>query len=407
MDKSVIQLQICPVYAYIYSMIHREISERIKELREKYPVVTLTGARQTGKTTLLKALYKDLPYVNLEDVDNRTLAIEDPRGFLANFPEGAVIDEAQQAPELFSYIQQLVDEKDVHFALSGSQNFLLMENITQSLAGRTAIFNLMPFSHNELVSADYNFDSYESLVFKGGFPRLYDKSIAPGDFYPYYITTYVERDVRQIKNIGDLGAFTHFLQLCAGRIGQLLNLQSLANDVGISPNTVKSWISVLETGYVIYLHRPYYKNFNKRLVKSPKLYFYDTGLACSLLQIQNSEQLTSHYLKGGLFENFVLNEISKFYFNRGRRPPVYFWQDKTKREIDILIDRGTEVFPFEVKAAYTKNHYFLNNLKYWKKQNDVSTRELNVVYGGNEDFTSTEGNFISWRNLYDKLNSLG
>lgn len=380
-------------------MIQRSIAAKINALREKFPVVTLTGARQTGKTTLLKSLYSDLPYVNLEDIDNRNLASTDPRGFLSNFPKGAVIDEVQQVPTLFSYIQQIVDSKQIHFALSGSQNFQLLQNITQSLAGRTAIFNLLPLSYIELSDGKYTFDSYEDIVFKGGYPRLYDKSIEPIDFYPNYISTYIERDVRQIKNIDNLTSFALFVQLCAGRCGQLINFQSLATDAGISPNTAKAWLSVLEASYIIYLHKPHYKNFNKRLVKSPKLYFYDTGLACSLLQIHSKEQLNTHYLKGNLFENYVVNECMKGYFNRGIKPPLYFWQSNSQKEIDMLVDTGMALLPFEIKSSKTRNPHLLDNLHYWKKLNDTSVQYLNVIYGGDEDVKTSDGNFISWRNI--------
>jgi len=380
-------------------MIPRQIIPAIEKLRDKFPVVTLTGARQTGKTTLLKFLYKDLPYINLEDVDNCLLAEEDPRGFLNNFPKGAVIDEVQQVPQLFSYIQQVVDHNPVHFALSGSQNFQLMEKITQSLAGRTAIFNLLPLSYSELNHSGFLFERPEDLIFSGGYPRIFDKNIEPPVYYQNYISTYVERDVRQIKNVENLSLFMRFVQLCAGRTGQPVNFQSLANDVGVSLNTIKAWISILEASYIIYLHKPYYKNFNKQIIKSPKLFFYDTGLACSLLQIQNAGQLYSHYLVGGLFENFVLNEMYKTHLNQGLKPSFYFWQSKEKKEIDIILDKGKELLPFEVKVSQTKNSHFFDNLKYWQKLNDTPSELLNVIYGGNENFKTSNGNFVSWRNI--------
>ncbi len=384
---------------YLRNMIVRNITPKISSLREKFPVITLTGARQTGKTTLLKSIYSDLPYVNLEDIDNRNMANTDPRGFLSNFPNGAVIDEVQQVPTLFSYIQQIVDTQQIHFALSGSQNFQLLQSITQSLAGRTAIFNLLPLSYLELSESKHTFDSYEDIVFKGGYPRLYDKNIEPIDFYPNYISTYIERDVRQIKNIDNLSAFALFVQLCAGRIGQLINFQSLASDAGISPNTAKAWLSVLEASYIIYLHKPHYKNFNKRLVKSPKLYFYDTGVACSLLQIHSKEQLNTHYLKGNLFENYIINEWKKGYFNQGMKPPLYFWQSNANKEIDLLIESGTDLFPFEIKSSKTRNSHLLDNLHYWKKLNNTPSQYLNVIYGGDESMKSSDGNYISWRNI--------
>lgn len=388
-------------------MIARNIAGKIIDLHKKYPVIALTGARQTGKTTLLKSIFNDLPYINLEDLDNRTLAETDPRGFLSNFPNGAVIDEVQQVPQLFSYIQQIVDNQDIRFVLSGSQNFQLLENITQSLAGRTAVLSLMPLSLSELANSGYVFESFEDIVFKGFYPRMFDKDIPATDFFPYYINTYIERDVRQIKNIENISLFSNFLQLCAGRIGQILNLQSLANDIGISPNTVKAWITVLEASYILYLHKPHFNNLNKRIIKSPKIYFYDTGLACSLLQINSPQQLKTHYLKGGLFENFVINEISKYYWNKGIKPPVYFWQNKHKKEIDLIIDKGVVSYPIEIKAAKTKNISLLENLAYWNKLTPTSSNFLNLIYGGDENFKTSQGNFVSWQNIdtfKDELN---
>lgn len=399
-------MRIYPKLSYFCYMINRKVTPYIEKLRHQFPVITLTGARQTGKTTLLKAIYKDLPYVNLEDLDNRLLAKEDPRGFLSNFPKGAVIDEVQQVPQLFSYIQQVVDEKDIHFALSGSQNFQLLESISQSLAGRTAIFNLMPLSYTELKSAGYDFTRVEDLIFTGGYPRIYDKSIDPVIYYQNYISTYVERDVRQIKNIENLSTFIRFIKLCAGRIGQVVNFQSLANDTGVSPNTIKSWLSILEASYIIYLHKPHYKNFNKQLIKTPKLYFYDTGLACSLLQINTKEQLYTHYLVGGLFENFVLNEMNKYYYNEGFKPFLYFWQSKEKKEIDIILEDGVSIYPFEVKIAKTRNLHFFENLMYWQQLNKDSKEDLNVIYGGDKNFKTSKGSFVSWRNIDETLNNI-
>jgi predicted AAA+ superfamily ATPase len=380
-------------------MIIRESANKIRELRSKFPVLFLTGPRQSGKTTLLKSIYTDLPYVSLEDVDNRNIALNDPRGFLSNYPLGAVIDEAQHVPQLFSFIQGIVDEKDAHFALSGSQNFLLHENISQSLAGRAAVLKLLPFSLNELSAAGIYFERYEEAIFKGSYPRIYDKKIDPVDFYPNYISTYIERDVRQLKNIENLNTFVLFLQLCAGRTGQLLNIHSLATDAGISPNTAKSWLSVLEASYILYFLQPHHRNMNKRLVKTPKLYFFDTGIACSLLRIESKEQLASHYLKGGLFENFIINEFYKMRLNKGRVSHFYFWQNKEKKEIDLIIDKGDRLIPIEIKSSKTRQPHLLENLLYWKKLTGEQGINLDVIYGGDDDFKTSEGNFISWRNL--------
>ena len=344
-------------------MIPRILSTKIKQLRNQFPVLMLTGPRQSGKTTLLRAIYTDLPYATLEDPDTRALAIDDPRGFLSNFPHGGIFDEVQVAPVLFSYIQGIVDKNKIHFVLSGSQNFLLSEKITQSLAGRTSILKLLPFSFEELKGTPYTADDWETMVYQGGYPPLYDRQISPTDFFPSYINTYIERDVRQIKNIENLNSFSSFLKLCAGRIGQVLNVQGLAHDVGISPNTAKAWLSVLSASYIIFFMEPHHRNFNKRLIKSPKMYFYDTGVACSLLGIEKKEQLNSHFLKGGLFENYVVNEFVKHRTNQGKNPNISFWQSKDRKEIDLLIDRGDNMSAIEIKSGKTWSSSFFENLK--------------------------------------------
>lgn len=381
-------------------MIRREIAIIINELRNKFPVITLTGPRQSGKTTILKSEYKDIPYVSLEDIDIRRTAITDPRGFLSNFPHGAVLDEVQRAPELFSYIQGIVDEnKSVHFVLSGSQNFLLLYNITQSLAGRAAILKLMPFSLSELSAEGISFQNYEEIIYKGLYPGLYDRKIKPSIFYPSYISTYLEKDVRQLKNIGNLNNFSIFLQLCAGRTGQLLNLNSLATDAGISPNTAKSWLSILEASYIIYFLQPYHKSFNKRIIKTPKIYFYDTGLVCSLLGIGSEQHVKTHYSKGALFENLIISELIKSRLHKGQIPRFYFWQNKTKQEIDLIIDTAEKLLPYEIKSGMTMNDSYFSNLKYWHKLTGEESKNLNVIYGGDINLRTSNGNYISWQNL--------
>jgi predicted AAA+ superfamily ATPase len=381
-------------------MIDRTLRAKIQSVKEKFPILTLTGPRQSGKTTLLKTIYHDYPYVSLEDLDNRQLAKQDPRAFLANYPNGAVIDEIQNVPELFSYLQTVVDSKEIHFALSGSQNFLLLEKITQTLAGRTIILKLLPLSISE-IQQKHHIRHWEELAFQGFYPRIYHKNIAPVDFYPSYINTYVERDVRSLKNIGDLVTFTNFLKLCAGRIGQILNVQSLATDAGISPNTAKSWLSILETGYIVHFVQPHHNNLGKRIIKSPKLYFYDTGLACSLLGIENADQLRSHYLKGGLFENMVVNEFLKSRFNEGKASNIYFWQSKDRKEIDLVTD-NQEIY--EIKTSQTRQPHLFDNLLYWQKLNPSSTNTPTVIYGGDENQITSQGLFLSWRNLGDSFN---
>lgn len=378
-------------------MIERILTTKMLSLAQKFQVITLTGPRQSGKTTLVKAAFPTLPYVSLEEPDIRQLALIDPRGFLSNYSAGAVLDEIQNAPELFSYIQKLVDEnRQIQFILTGSSNFLLMEKISQTLAGRTAVLHLLPFSLPELENIP---EQYESLIFKGQYPRIYDRDIPPADFYPAYIQTYVERDVRLMKNIGDFNAFIQFTRLCAGRIGQLLNYASLANDAGISPNTVKAWLSILESSYILYRLQPYHRNFNKRLVKSSKLYFYDTGVACSLLGIREESQVNLHYLKGALFENLMINEFLKRSFNRGENRQLYFWQDNHNKEIDCLLVNGEQVTPVEIKSGKTLSTSFFDNLKYWRPLAALPEDQGYVVYGGDQSMKTSSGTFISWRHL--------
>ncbi|MHB0966868.1 MAG: ATP-binding protein [Bellilinea sp.] len=378
-------------------MIERTLTAKMISLAQKFQVITLTGPRQSGKTTLVRAAFSSLPYVSLEEPDVRQIALTDPRGFLLNYPAGAVLDEIQNTPELFSYIQRIVDEnRQVQFILTGSSNFLLMEKIRQTLAGRTAVLHLLPFSFNELEPLP---EQYESLIFKGQYPRIYDRDIAPTDFYPAYIQTYVERDVRLMKNIGDINAFIQFTRLCAGRIGQLLNYAGLANDAGISPNTAKSWLSILESSYILYRLQPYHRNFNKRLVKSSKLYFYDTGVACSLLGIREEDQVQLHYMKGALFENLIINEFIKRNFNRGENRQPYFWQDNHGKEIDCLLVNGDRATPVEVKSGKTMSASYFDNLKYWRNLADLPDDRGYVVYGGDQSMQTSTGALISWRNL--------
>ncbi len=381
-------------------MIERTLSNRLAALSQKFQVITLTGPRQSGKTTLVKATFSSLPYVSLEEPDIRQIALTDPRGFLSNYNDGAILDEVQHTPALFSYIQSIVDSnRDTQFILTGSSNFLLMEKISQTLAGRTAILHLLPFSSIELENGNYTFDQYESLIFNGQYPRIYDRDLTPSDFYPAYIQTYVERDVRMIKNIGDINSFIQFIQLCAGRTGQLINYTSLANDAGISPNTAKAWISILETSYIVYRLQPYHKNFKKRLVKSPKLYFYDTGVACSLLGIRNENQVSTHFLKGALFENLIINEFIKHEFHRGQRRYPYFWQDSRGKEIDCLFVDGENITPIEIKSGKTISNSYFDNLRYWYQLTGMPDNHGYVVYGGEQSLQTSSGSFISWKHL--------
>ncbi|MBX3055539.1 MAG: ATP-binding protein [Anaerolineae bacterium] len=381
-------------------MIARTLTAKLLDLIPKFPVITVTGPRQSGKTTLVRAVFTDLPYVSLEEPDIRQFALQDPRGFLANFPQGAVLDEVQRTPELFSYIQTVVDTEERRpYILTGSANFLLLEQISQSLAGRAAVLTLLPFSLMELKQAGYSYDHPESAMFNGQYPPIYDRQIPPTDFFPAYLQTYVERDVRLLKNITDLNAFVQFTQLCAGRVGQLLNLASLANDAGISPNTAKAWLSVLEASYVVYQLRPYHQNFNKRLIKSPKLYFYDVGLVCSLLGIRDVSQLQTHYLKGALFKNLVVGEFIKQAYNRGEHAYPYFWQDSRGNEIDCLLANGDAGIKLvEIKAGKTVTDSYFRNIRYWQNLAG-KTATAYVVYGGDRSLQMGDGQLVSWREL--------
>jgi len=381
-------------------MIRRYLSDKLLLLASKFPVVSVTGPRQSGKTTLIKATFPGYRYASLEDPDTRMLASYDPRSFLSS-DEKMIIDEIQRVPELFSYIQTLTDEsgKLGQFVISGSQSFLLNEKISQSLAGRVAILNLLPLSYQELKQAGRELPTYEEQIFTGFYPRIYDKSIDPSDFYPNYLQTYIERDVRLLQNIQDLNLFFRFMKLCAGRTGQLLNLTSLSNETGVSLNTVKSWLSVLEASFIIHLLRPHYKNFNKRLVKTPKLYFYDTGLTCSLLDLQSPSQLKTHYLLGGLFENFIIIEFIKSRLNLGLRSNCYFWRDNKGSEIDCLVELGDRLVPVEIKASRTFSPAFLKNLNYWKKMSGEDAIESHVVYGGDISQQVMDVRITGWQRI--------
>jgi predicted AAA+ superfamily ATPase len=380
-------------------MIARTIQQKIENLASKFPVITLTGPRQSGKSTLLRHAFPDYQYVSLENLDVRTFATEDPHGFLKTYPRHVIIDEAQRVPTLFSYIQTYVDEVDEPglYILSGSHNFLLMETVNQSLAGRTAILKLLPFSHDEKVSGGILPSTIDEEIFYGGYPRIFDKNISPTDYYPFYLQTYVERDVRMMKNIGDLSAFIRFLKLCAGRIGQLLNLSSLANDCGISVPTASSWLSLLEASYICHLLRPDWNNFSKRLVKTPKLYFYDTGLACSLLDISSPSQLATHYLRGGLFENLVITNFLKRAWNKGYEADLRFWRDSQGNEVDLLLyDGSTHPTAYEIKSGATFNTDFFSGLTKWASLSDTPTTSLNVIYSGKDTLTTSKGTLLAW-----------
>jgi len=365
-------------------MITRTAAKQVKELSESFKAIAIVGPRQSGKTTLARDVFKGKRYVSFENPDNRRFMTEDPRGFLEIYQEGAIFDEAQRVPELFSYLQQILDENPARgqFILTGSNNFLLQENISQSLAGRIAYMYLLPFSNKEAETLMGKRQTLEDAIFKGGYPAIYDNNIAPNKWLPNYISTYVERDVRQIKNISDLATFEKVIKLCAGRIGQLLNMSGLAIEAGVDSKTIASWLSILQSSFIIYLLQPHHQNFHKRQVKMPKLYFYDTGLACSLLGIANVDQIPLHPQKGSLFENFVINELIKERFNNNEPHNLYFWRDNTGNEIDIVIDKGTSLYPVEIKSGKTVTSDYFKNFDFWKKI--TGTTEGAIVYGGDQ-----------------------
>ncbi len=387
-------------------MVKREIEPNIKELSKYFQVISLTGPRQSGKTTLLRSMFSNLPYVSLEDPDTRTIATDDPRKFLNNYPNGLIIDEIQRGPELFSYIQGFVDnDKKLKYYISGSQNFLLSEKISQSLAGRVGILKLLPFSIAEIQSISKLKDIHHTeLLYKGFYPAIYDKKTPPSIFYSNYVETYLEKDVRIITNIENLNTFHRFLKLCAGRAGQLVNMSSLANDAGISVNTVKSWLSVLEASYIIFLLQPYHKSFDKRLVKSPKLYFNDTGLLSYLLGIKNNAELYNHYSTGAIFENFILAELYKHKFNNNLSFDMYFWCDHKGKEIDCIIDNGSKTIAIEIKSGETQNTSYFTNFEYWKNLSN-KTEHFYVIYGGEKSLETKYGTLLSWRNINKLLDS--
>jgi uncharacterized protein len=350
-------------------MISRDSSDLLKRIASSFKAIAITGPRQSGKTTLTKLFFPEKPYVTLENPTDRNLALADPVSFLSAFPQGAILDEVQKAPELFSYLQGILDASDEKgkFVLTGSNNFLLLESISQSLAGRVGYLDLLPFSIHESEICPQPPASLEEHVFLGGYPSVVHDKTIPNDWFASYVRTYVERDVRLVKNISDLNTFQRFLYLCAGRIGQQINLTNLGNDTGVNYKTIESWLNVLQASYIIYMLPPYYKNFNKRLTKTSKLYFYDTGLACYLLGIKNANELTNHGYRGPLFENFIITELTKNRYNKGQRSNLYYWRDSSGNEIDVLIDNGSIQIPIEIKSAATINMDFFKGLNYWEK----------------------------------------
>lgn len=368
----------------------------------KFPVVAILGPRQSGKTTISKRCFSKHTYLNLENPEYRSFAAEDPNRFLREFENehGIILDEFQYVPELLSYIQIRVDEKKRpgYFILTGSQNFLMNQSITQSLAGRVGILTLLPLSLHELKESKLIQD-IDSTLINGAYPRLYESQIDAIDFYPSYIHTYLERDVRQIALVGDILIFQKLLRLCAARIGQQINFSDLATYLGIDQRKVKQWISVLESSYIIFLLKPHFKNFNKRITKTPKIYFYDTGLACSLLDIKTKESLAMSSFRGNLFESLIISDFYKQYYNLGiSNPSIYFWRDQNGRiEVDCIIDRGDKLIPIEIKSGETIVPAFFNSLSDWKKISESTQEQGIIIYGGDKNQSRSQGKVLSWR----------
>jgi predicted AAA+ superfamily ATPase len=365
----------------------------------KYPVIAVTGPRQSGKTTLLKSVFPDYEYVSLENPDIRNFAENDANGFLKRYAGKVIFDEVQRVPALFSYIQTKVDESGEmgQFILSGSQNFHLMENITQSLAGRVAIFKLFPFDFQELQAVGLLPDDYIQILVKGFYPAIYDRDIPSRIFYSNYVETYVQRDVSELIAIKDIRLFQNFLGLCATRAGQLLNLNSLANECGISQPTAKSWLSALENSYIVFQLFPYHENFGKRIIKTPKLYFYDSGLLCYLLKISSVDQILTHPVKGNLFENMMIAEYVKRIHHNYRFQDVWFWRDSTGNEVDLLVQDGQNINIFEIKAGQTIMSDMFKGLNWWEDLSGKKGLRKTLIYGGNENHERSMGNVLSWR----------
>ncbi len=392
-------------------IIKRTITPHLKKLAEQFSAVAVMGPRQSGKTTLVKEAFPEHAYVSLEDIDKRVIAKEDPRGFLTAYSDykGLIIDEIQEVPELFSYMQGIIDRayRPGFFIITGSQNFLMHEKITQTLAGRIALLTLLPLSVCEISAAMLLPNDFDSTLIKGFYPQLYAQGIDVWTWSSNYIATYVEKDVRQILKITDVLRFQRFLKLCAARVGNLINYTELARDCDMSSHTAKEWISVLETSYIIKLVAPYYRNFNKRVIQHPKLYFYDTALLCSLLSIRSKDELFNHPLKGALFESFVMSEMFKYNYNHNEQPQIYFWRDVKGHEIDCILEKSFDkTVPLEIKASKTVSQDFFKGLIDWQKiteQQDVSTY---VIYGGDESVLRENREIFAWNKIADMLSKI-
>jgi predicted AAA+ superfamily ATPase len=383
-------------------MLTRSMTPTLHRLAASFPVLAMTGPRQSGKTTLARALFADKPYVSLEDPIERAFAFEDPRGFLVRFSQGAVFDEAQRWPDLFSHLQGMVDadRRPGRFILTGSQQFGLLAGVTQSLAGRVGMTRLLPLAATEIPAVSQNQLSLNGLMLKGGYPALHTQPVEPADWFASYIATYIERDVRQVLNIQSLPTFQRFLRLCAGRVGQLLNVSALASEAGITANTAKSWLAVLESSDLIHLLPPYHRNFGKRLVKMPKLYFLDTGLACWLLGIRSEEVLALHPLRGALFENWVVGEFIKARYNRGQPADLYFWRDNNGLEADLIFEQGEHLQMVEIKSGQTITSDTIRAGQRASRMAEDEALPPWLIYGGDETYERSGIKIYGWREMH-------
>ena len=386
--------------------IPRKISDQLLAAAKSYPAVTLTGPRQSGKTTLCRMLFPDLPYANLEDPEIRAFALDDPRGFLRDFPHGGVLDEFQRAPDLASYIQGLVDDPEFTgtFILTGSCNLSVRTIVNQSLAGRTALIELLPFSRSELQPV-LKEASTDQLLFAGFYPRIYDQHLDPTQALSDYVATYVERDIRQLNMVQDLTLFQKFLGLCAGRIGQILNMESLGNDTGIAQTTARQWISLLEASYIGFRLPPYFANISKRLIKSPKFYFYDTGLAAYLMGIHHIDQIRNHPLRGMLFENLVVVETLKHFLNQRRRPQMFFYRDSNGNEVDLIVPLAGRPVPIEIKSAATLSSSQFKGIHRFCKAVPEAENPI-LVYDGEQQHIQRETQVLPFAALDKHLNRI-
>jgi predicted AAA+ superfamily ATPase len=387
-------------------IIERRLTLHIRKMLKQFPIVSITGPRQSGKTTLLREFFPEYKYFNLERLDLREMILTDPMGFLKSAGEMVIFDEAQNLPELFSYIQVISDERKINgqYILSGSQSFLLNEKISQSLAGRVSINHLLPFELREIIN--HLGKDYLELIFRGFYPRIYQQEINPQDFYPSYLQTYVERDIRTLKAIENLNTFTKFLSMCAGRVGQVINLTNLANDSGISVNTAKSWLSLLEASYIIFLLKPYHKNFNKRIVKSPKLYFYDTGIVCSLLRLPDKISLRNYPIYGALFENLIISDIAKQFYHSGKQPNIFYYRESNGKEIDCIIEKNSdEIIAIEIKGGETFSKDYIKNFSgIFNKNSSILIKEY-LIHPNATKVQIGKVKIIDWLDINEILES--